>query len=241
MSNAVVLRSEQAQYSAQTGHKTITTKLDAANIAVTAGYSYQVSLSYKAACALLAHNGADYSYAFGNVKASLRFLASDGLTPVGVVTLIDLETPTEVTGTDILTEGWSSLQQTAVAPGTAAYVSVRLETTTTLYTTIGGVDFPGLTSTGVYIDLYGAFDAVSILESATATLSRRLYFGPNLTYEGGPLVVDELGAVSDTPPTGKQLIYVLSDGKWYTKNSAGVQTQIGSGAGGDDTLMWMGF
>jgi hypothetical protein len=242
MSNLIVLRSEQAAYTVQAGHKTIATALDSTHLAVTAGYTYQVSLSYKAACALLAHNGADYSYASGEVKASLRFLASNGSTIVSTVPLVTLTTPSEITGTDITAEALSSFQTSVIAPGTAAYAEVHLEVNTTIYTTIGGTNFPNLATSGVYIDLSGAFDAISVLESASAVLSRKLYFGPDLTYEGGPLVVDELGAVSDTPPAGKQLIYVLSDGKWYTKNSAGVQTQIGAGAGsGDDTLMWMGF
>lgn len=51
------------------------------------------------------------------------------------------------------------------------------------------------------------------------------------------LTFTEQGAAPSTPATGKQLIYPKSDGKWYTKDDAGIETELGAGGGGGSVDM----
>jgi hypothetical protein len=42
----------------------------------------------------------------------------------------------------------------------------------------------------------------------------------------------ELSVKPSAPPAGVRQIYCKTDGKWYEQDSAGTETEIGSGGGG---------
>lgn len=48
---------------------------------------------------------------------------------------------------------------------------------------------------------------------------------------GREIEVTETSATPAPPPTGALLLYPKTDDKWYQQNSAGVETQLGSGSG----------
>lgn len=66
-------------------------------------------------------------------------------------------------------------------------------------------------------------DDVSFSEQA---ISRQLYFGPNLTYEGGPYEHAQLSAQPSAPASGFRQLYSKSTG-WYEQDSAGVESMPG--------------
>jgi len=49
---------------------------------------------------------------------------------------------------------------------------------------------------------------------------------------GSALEVKQLATPSGNPAAGAQLLYPKSDGMWYTKTPAGLESQVGGGGGG---------
>ena len=51
-----------------------------------------------------------------------------------------------------------------------------------------------------------------------------------------PGVLAQIGTPASPPPAGEDYYYFKSDDHLYTMNSAGVETQVGSGGGGGKTF-----